>query len=112
VRAAKIYKSPPKAKRRGRKPDVAGRERMAELRAQGLSLKQIGRILKVSKQTVHVLLNRRGKPIAVRVPRPWQCTSGITTSAGCMGRCRGLRLWPLGLRGIREILEELLNALE
>jgi hypothetical protein len=92
----------------GRWPDPERRRLVAELRAQGLSLPEIGRHLGITKQAVHYCLTR-----PLRSHQPGVACRGcraVAVPAGARVRERGEGLCPACLRRRGAPLARLLRA--
>jgi hypothetical protein len=61
------------ARPRGKHPDVERRRRALEMRSQGLTLKEVGKELGVTKQRAHQLArpNEQETPVSPKAARPW-----------------------------------------
>jgi transcriptional regulator with XRE-family HTH domain len=80
----------PVSRHLGALPDLKRREQVAKLRAQGLSLRQIGERLGVSKQAVASLLNCSGLGTGPRrmVNYCGRCGKAVGPSVGSVGKHR------------------------
>jgi DNA-binding XRE family transcriptional regulator len=69
--------------RRGRKPDVARRQQVLQLRRQGLTYEQIGAQLGITKQAAHSLF---GKVLADGPLLCWGCGAAVADSDKLQGK--------------------------